>query len=85
MNRTYATELVRRLAPELKQELTVQAILPLEIKLHLERLRLMELISAACETKPRAAVLTPRPPKDVCIEKLERANGFEPSTLTLAT
>ena len=56
MNRTYATELVRRLAPELKQELTVQAILPLEIKLHLERLRLMELICAASE-KPR--VLTP--------------------------
>ena len=46
MNLTYATELVRRLAPELKQELTVQAILPLEIKLHLERLRLMELICA---------------------------------------
>ena len=49
MNQTYATELVRRLAPELKQELTVQAILPLEIKLHLERLKLTELIGAASE------------------------------------
>ncbi len=54
MNQTYATELVRRLAPELKQELTVQAILPLEIKLHLERMKLMELIRAGSETKPRA-------------------------------
>ena len=58
MNSTYATELVRRLAPELKQELTVQAILPLEIKLHLERLRLTELICAASETKPRVTVPT---------------------------
>jgi hypothetical protein len=58
MNRTYATELVRRLAPELKQELTVQPILPLQIKLHLERLRLMELIRAANEAKPRATVPT---------------------------
>jgi hypothetical protein len=55
MNRTYATELVRRLASELKQELTVQAILPLEIKLHLERLKLMELIRAASE-KPRVSI-----------------------------
>jgi hypothetical protein len=58
MNQTYATELVRRLAPELKQELTVQAILPLEIKLHLERMKLMELIGAASETKPRDSVST---------------------------
>jgi hypothetical protein len=56
MNQTYATELVRRLAPELKDALAVQPILPLQIKLHLERLKLMELIRAASETKPRATV-----------------------------
>ena len=56
MNQTYATELVRRLAPELKGELAVQPILPLQIKLHLERLKLMELIRATSGAKPRAAV-----------------------------
>ncbi len=56
MNQTYAAELVRRLAPELKSELAVQPILPLQIKLHLERLKLMELIRATSEAKPRAAV-----------------------------
>ena len=60
MNQTYAAELVRRLAPDLKGELTVQPILPLQIKLHLERLKLMELIRAASEAKPRS--LSP-PPK----------------------
>jgi len=55
MNRTYATELLRRLAPQLKEELAVQPILPLEIKLHLERLKLMELIHAAGE-KPRVLI-----------------------------
>jgi hypothetical protein len=44
MNRTYAAELMRRIAPELKGECGVQPILPLEIKLHLERLKLMELV-----------------------------------------
>ena len=58
MNQTYATELVRRLAPELKDGLAVQPILPLQIKLHLERLKLMELIRAANETKPRVTVPT---------------------------
>jgi hypothetical protein len=58
MNRLFAVELVRRLAPELKQELGVRAILPLEIKLHLERLRLMELICAASEEKTRASIAT---------------------------
>ncbi len=55
MNRLFAVELVRRLAPELKQELGVRAILPLEIKLHLERLKLTELICAATE-KPRISI-----------------------------
>jgi hypothetical protein len=54
MNQTYATELVRRLAPELKDALAVQPILPLQIKLHLERLKLVELICAASAKKPRA-------------------------------
>ena len=58
MNHTYAFELARRLAPELKEELAVQPILPLQIKLHLERLKLMELIRAASDTKPRALSLT---------------------------
>jgi hypothetical protein len=58
MNQTYATELVRRLAPELKGELAVQPILPLQIKLHLERLKLMEIIRAANGTKPRVTVAT---------------------------
>jgi hypothetical protein len=49
MNQTYAAELVRRLAAELKEELNVQPILTLQIKLHLERLKLMELICAANE------------------------------------
>lgn len=57
MNQTYAAELVRRLAPELKGELAVQPILPLQIKLHLERLKLMELIRATSGAKPRAAVV----------------------------
>ena len=51
MNQTYATELLRRLAPQLKEELAMQPILPLEIKLHLERLKLMELIHAAGENR----------------------------------
>jgi hypothetical protein len=54
MNQTYATELVRCLAPELKDALAVQPILPLQIKLHLERLKLMELIRATSEAQPRA-------------------------------
>ena len=58
MNQTFATELVRRLAPDLQEELAVQPILPLQIKLHLERLTLMELIRASSETKPRSAVPT---------------------------
>jgi hypothetical protein len=56
MNQTYAIELVRRLAPALKDELAVQPILPLQIKLHLERLKLMELIRATSDAKPRATV-----------------------------
>jgi hypothetical protein len=54
MNHTFAAELVRRLAPDLKDELSVQPILPLQIKLHLERLKLMELIRATSEAQPRA-------------------------------
>jgi hypothetical protein len=42
---------MRRIAPELKGEFAVQPLLPLEIKLHLERLKLMELIHSASETK----------------------------------
>ena len=49
MSKTFAAELMRRLAPDLRGELPVQPILPLEIKLHLERLRLMELIRASSE------------------------------------
>ena len=58
MNQTYAFELVRRLAPELKEELAVRPILPLQIKLHLERLKLMELIRSARDTKPCVLSLT---------------------------
>jgi hypothetical protein len=53
MNETFAAELVRRVAPELRGEFAVQPILPLEIKLHLERLKLMELIRASDEKKAR--------------------------------
>lgn len=56
MNQTYATELVRRLAPTLKVEFVVQPVVPLEIKLHLERLKLTELIRATGEKTTRAAV-----------------------------
>ena len=58
MNQTYATELVRRLAPELKDALALQPMLSLQIKLHLERLKLTELIRAASEEKPRVTVPT---------------------------
>jgi hypothetical protein len=60
MNHTYAAELVRRLAPKLKDEFVVQPVVPLEIKLHLERLKLTELIRSTGEKKTRAAV-DPRP------------------------
>ena len=53
MEQKYASELVRRLSPELKGEFAVQPLLPLEIKLHLERLKLMELILSTRETKTR--------------------------------
>lgn len=53
MNQTYASELVRRLAPDLQAGLVVQPLLPLHIKLQLERLRLIELIGGARE-KPGA-------------------------------
>ena len=56
MNQTFATELVRRLASDLKDELSVQPILPLQIKLHLERLKLTELIRATSGAQPRAHV-----------------------------
>lgn len=56
MNQTYATELFRRLAPTLKDEYVVQPLVPLEIKLHLERLKLTELIRATGEKKTCAAV-----------------------------
>jgi hypothetical protein len=39
------------MSPELKAKFAVQALLPLEIKLHLERLKLMELIHSTSETK----------------------------------
>jgi hypothetical protein len=55
MDEAFATELVRRIAPELRGEFAVQPILPLEIKLHLERLKLMELIRASDEKKARPA------------------------------
>ena len=92
MSKTFAAELVRRLAPDLRNELVVQSILPLEIKLHLERLKLTELIRAAerdsrAFQRPQvsAAVRPARFLTATYSEKLERANGFEPSTLTLAT
>ena len=91
MSKTFAAELVRRLAPDLRNELVVQSILPLEIKLHLERLKLTELIRAASETAGHSAATSQRCcssgaiPTATYSEKLERANGFEPSTLTLAT
>jgi hypothetical protein len=49
MNEAFAAELVRRVAPELRGELAVQPVLPLEIKLHVERLKLMELIRTSNE------------------------------------
>jgi hypothetical protein len=55
MNKTYATELVRRIAPDLRGEFAVQPVLSLEIKLHLERLKLMELIRASREKNARPA------------------------------
>ena len=58
MNPTYAAEFIRRVAPALKGECGVKPILPLEIKLHLERLKLTELIRAASEEKPRVTVPT---------------------------
>lgn len=55
MHKTYATELVRRIAPTLKGEFAIQPVLSLEIKLHLERLKLMELIRASREKNARPA------------------------------
>jgi hypothetical protein len=57
MDQTYAAELMRRIAPELKGACAVQPILPLEIKLHLERLKLMELIRDLAEKNPRAKAI----------------------------
>jgi hypothetical protein len=57
MNRTYAAELMRRIAPELKGECGVQPILPPEIKLHLERLKLTELIRELGEKSLRSKAL----------------------------
>ena len=54
MNPTYAAEFIRRVAPALKGECGVQPILPLEIKLHLERLKLMELIRELGEKSLRS-------------------------------
>lgn len=42
----FTDELVRRMRPVLKGEYGVQSAVPLEIKLRLERLRLMEIIGA---------------------------------------
>lgn len=53
---TYAFELVRRFSPHLQAKVDVQLILPLHIKLQLERLRLIELIGAAGEKKPDAII-----------------------------
>ena len=66
MHKTYATELVRRIAPNLKGEFAVQPLLSLEIKLHLERLKLMELIRASrkcswlAELPGHSAITRPR-------------------------
>ena len=91
MSKTFAAELIWHIAPELRGAFAVQPVLPLEIKLHLERLKLTELIRAASETVTRSAITSQQccsfgaSTAATCFEKLERANGFEPSTLTLAT
>jgi hypothetical protein len=54
MDNTFAAELVRRIAPVLRGELAIQSALPLEIKLHLERLKLMEQIRASNEKDARS-------------------------------
>ena len=54
MDKAFATELVRRIAPVLRGELAIQPVLPLEIKLHLERLKLMEQIRASNEKDARS-------------------------------
>ena len=51
MDQKYALELVRRIAPQLIGEIAVQPLLPLEIKLHLERLKLVELIHSTSEAE----------------------------------
>ena len=57
MDDTYALQLARLIAPALKEEVAVQPMLPLQIKLHLERMKLMELIRAAHAKKPRSSAL----------------------------
>ena len=52
MDKAFATELVRRIAPVLRGELAIQPVLPLEIKLHLERLKLTELIRDLGDSSP---------------------------------
>ena len=57
MNPTYAADFIRRVAPALKGECGVKPILPLEIKLHLERLKLMELIRELGEKSLRSKAI----------------------------
>ncbi|MEI9902423.1 MAG: hypothetical protein WDN31_22695 [Hyphomicrobium sp.] len=59
MTFTFTDELVRRMRPNLKGQYAVQSAIPLEIKLRLERLRLMEIIRA--EGQPQ----TPKRPLPV--------------------
>jgi hypothetical protein len=60
MNRTFAAELVRRIAPKLKAEFAVQPVVPLDIKLGMERLKLAELVREAAEKKTQPELMQAR-------------------------
>jgi hypothetical protein len=59
MNRTFAGELTLRMRPNLQCRYAVQGVVPLQIKLQLERLRLMEIISAEAARKARPRAMQP--------------------------
>ena len=59
MNRTFAGELLLRMRPSLQCWYAVQGVVPLQIKLHLERLRLMEVVGAEAARKALQRAMQP--------------------------
>lgn len=56
MTNQFTSELLSRMKPRFKDEYTPQGTIPLEIKLRLERLRLMEIIRSEAARQAPVAV-----------------------------